>query len=369
LMQYLSGYPQQNTPWKVGSEAGNEVTVTIRKGITTITQSAFQNCSNIVCVNIPSTVTTIGDYAFQGCTGLTTTGDDEYIFPETAVNIGNYAFDGCTTLTGKLPPTIESMGKCAFKSCVSLTGEVIINEAITTMSESTFDGCTGITSIYVPTSVTSLAYRCFANCSSLTTVTLPAGLNYVYSNGSSGIIQGAFQNDTAICDVTIIGEGQLMQYLSGYPQQNTPWKVGSEAGNEVTVTIRKGITTITQSAFQSCSNIVCVNIPSTVTTIEANAFNGCTGLTDVWYGSTMEKWNSISIGSGNTVLASSGVTIHTISINDFNGDGATTEADALYLLRHTILPARYPLSTDAADFDGNGIVNAKDAAWLKQRIN
>jgi len=161
----------------------------------------------------------------------------------------------------------------------------------------------------------------------------------------------------------------LMQYLSGYPQQNTPWKVGSEAGNEVTVTIRKGITTITQSAFQSCSNIVCVNIPSTVTTIEANAFNGCTGLTDVWYGSTMEKWNSISIGSGNTVLASSGVTIHTISINDFNGDGATTEADALYLLRHTILPARYPLSTDAADFDGNGIVNAKDAAWLKQRIN
>jgi hypothetical protein len=62
------------------------------------------------------------------------------------------------------------------------------------------------------------------------------------------------------------------------------------------------------------------------------------------------------------------VTIHTISIDDFNGDGVTSDADALYILRYTILPVRYPLSVANADFDGNGIVDAKDAVYLKQRI-
>jgi len=53
---------------------------------------------------------------------------------------------------------------------------------------------------------------------------------------------------------------------------------------------------------------------------------------------------------------------------DLNGDGDTTEADALYLLRYTILPSRYPLAVDNADYDGSGTVDAKDAAYLLTHI-
>ncbi|MBQ9997268.1 MAG: InlB B-repeat-containing protein, partial [Clostridia bacterium] len=274
---------------------------------------------------------------------------------------------GVLSITGSGPlPEPYSLGYelAPWESYSSLVIELDIGRGITSFYPHAFEGFSNLESIYLPTSVTSLAYRCFADCTSLTTLTLPAGLNYHYSPGY-WTDYGAFQGDTAICDITIIGEGQLHSEGEEY----APWKVGSDAGNEVTVKIGEGVTEIPAAAFQSCSNLVSVNIPSTVTTIGANAFNGCTGLTDVWYGSTMEKWNSISIGSGNTVLSSSGVTIHTISIDDFNGDGVTSDADALYILRYTILPVRYPLSVANADFDGNGIVNAKDAAWLKQRIN
>ncbi len=54
---------------------------------------------------------------------------------------------------------------------------------------------------------------------------------------------------------------------------------------------------------------------------------------------------------------------------DTNGDGITNEADVLYLLRHTILPERYPLSVDDADYDGSGTVDAKDAVYLQKCIS
>ena len=53
---------------------------------------------------------------------------------------------------------------------------------------------------------------------------------------------------------------------------------------------------------------------------------------------------------------------------DVNGDGELTEADALCLLRHTILPDRYPLAVDNADFDGDGSVTAGDAVSLLNSI-
>ncbi len=49
---------------------------------------------------------------------------------------------------------------------------------------------------------------------------------------------------------------------------------------------------------------------------------------------------------------------------DVNGNGSAASDDALYLLRYTILPDRYPLAVDDADFDGDGYVTAKDAVFL-----
>lgn len=47
---------------------------------------------------------------------------------------------------------------------------------------------------------------------------------------------------------------------------------------------------------------------------------------------------------------------------DVDGDGRVTEADALYVARHTILGGEaYPLDPSVADVDGDGVVTIRDA--------
>ncbi len=48
---------------------------------------------------------------------------------------------------------------------------------------------------------------------------------------------------------------------------------------------------------------------------------------------------------------------------DMNGDGAVNDADAIYLLRHTMLPTRYPLSGEG-DVNGDDVLNDADAVYL-----
>jgi hypothetical protein len=48
---------------------------------------------------------------------------------------------------------------------------------------------------------------------------------------------------------------------------------------------------------------------------------------------------------------------------DVNGDETLNSADAIYLLRHTIMPMVYPL-TQPADMNGDGVVNSADAIYL-----
>ncbi|MBQ8495923.1 MAG: leucine-rich repeat protein [Clostridia bacterium] len=48
---------------------------------------------------------------------------------------------------------------------------------------------------------------------------------------------------------------------------------------------------------------------------------------------------------------------------DVNGDGAVSAVDAIYLLRHTVLPTNYPLN-QSGDMNGDGSANGADAVYL-----
>jgi hypothetical protein len=48
---------------------------------------------------------------------------------------------------------------------------------------------------------------------------------------------------------------------------------------------------------------------------------------------------------------------------DMNGDGTVNSADAVYLLRHSIMATNYPIS-QSADVNGDGTVNSADAVYL-----
>ena len=131
--------------------------------------------------------------------------------------IGNYAFSGCSGLTSlTLPSNVTSIGYSAFEGCSSLTS-LILPSSVTSIGSSAFEGCSGLTSLTLPSSVTSIDGRAFYGCSSLFSLTLPSS-------------------------VTEIGE----------------------------------------SAFRGCSGLTSLTLPSSVTSIGKSAFEGCSGLTSIY---------------------------------------------------------------------------------------
>ena len=72
------------------------------------------------------------------------------------------AFDGCSGLTSvTIPDSVTSIGRSAFEGCSGLTS-VTIGNSVISIGNSAFDGCSGLTSI-IPSdgSVTSIGEGAF----------------------------------------------------------------------------------------------------------------------------------------------------------------------------------------------------------------
>jgi hypothetical protein len=80
------------------------------------------------------------------------------------------AFEGCSSLTSiTIPESVTEIGEHAFEGCSSLTS-ITIPESVTVIGESAFAGCSSLTSITIPKRVTVIGGYAFEDCSSLTSV-------------------------------------------------------------------------------------------------------------------------------------------------------------------------------------------------------
>ena len=86
---------------------------------------------------------------------------------------------GLTSVT--IPNSVTSIEDYAFYRCSSLTSVTIPN-SVTSIGTCAFRGCSGLTSVTIPNSVTSIGSSAFKYCSGLTSVTIP---NSVTSIGES----------------------------------------------------------------------------------------------------------------------------------------------------------------------------------------
>ena len=209
--------------------------ITIPASVTSIGSSAFSGCSGLTGVTIPNSVTSIEWYAFSGCSGLTSV-----TIPDSVTSIGDWAFEGCPIETATIPVIA-----CSYISNSNLKTVVITSG--TSIGSYAFRDCSGLTSVTIPNSVTSIGDRAFEGCP-IEIATIPA----------------------IACS-----------YISN--------------SNLKTVVITGG-TSIDRYAFYPCISLTSVTIGNSVTSIGSEAFYYCTGLTSIEYQGTKAQWNAISKG-------------------------------------------------------------------------
>ena len=152
------------------------------------------------------------------------------IVAEGATNIGNCAFYGCSSLTSiEIPITVSSIGSNAFFGCSGLTA-ISIPESVTKILQYAFSDCIGLTSVTIPEGVTEIGSSAFSGCTALTSITIPEGVTVI---GSS-----AFSGCTALKSIAI----------------------------------PEGVTRIKSYTFFNCQNLETVYLPTSITSIEYLAF-------------------------------------------------------------------------------------------------
>ncbi|MCM1223158.1 MAG: leucine-rich repeat domain-containing protein, partial [Lachnospiraceae bacterium] len=260
------------------------------KPVASIGNSAFSGCGGLTSITIPDSVTSIGDSAFSGCERLTC-----IAIPNSVTNIGNSAFSWCSRLTSiTIPDSVTSIGNMAFDNTAyydnisnwengvlyigkhllvartDISGSYSIKEGTMTIADWAFEGCSGLTTITIPDSVTSIGNQAFSGCSGLTSITIP---DSVTSIGSHAFYNCSGLTGVYITDLIAWCEIKFENY------ESNPLSCAHNLylnGELVTnLMIPNSVTSIGDYAFSGCSGLTSITIPDSVISIGRSAFYGC----------------------------------------------------------------------------------------------
>ena len=156
------------------------VSVTVPESVKNIS-SAFAYTSDVVEVILPATVTSLSDYAFFHAIALESV--DLSAAKITYLPYSVFA-DSARLSSVKLPSTLTSVGEMVFAGDAALK-TVTLPESLTAIGHSMFFECTGLESVYIPASVKSIGDYAFSRTKSLTTFVIPDTIesigNYVFA--------------------------------------------------------------------------------------------------------------------------------------------------------------------------------------------
>ena len=204
---------------------------------------------------------------------------DDYYYTTSDDVIGDNAFSGCSSLTSlTLPSCVTSIGGHAFEKCSGLTS-LTIPSGVTTIDYYAFADCRGLTSLTLPSSVTSIGGHAFAWCSGLTSLPLPSSV--------TEIDWSAFERCNNLKECNCLLDSDLETCLAYSHDDWTKIPVDEikyyHNGQELTkLEIPSGVDKIGSYSFYKGVNLTSLTLPSSVTSIGSSAFEGCSGLTSVY---------------------------------------------------------------------------------------
>ncbi|MBR5284002.1 MAG: leucine-rich repeat domain-containing protein, partial [Clostridia bacterium] len=301
--------------------------VVIPEGVTILEYGAFANSYDLVSISLPSTLAKIEGFVFNECKSLAHiyfNGDEvmwkvvvidnycnQYLNnavvhyageTEAIIASGNLgdnltwelADEGKLTLKGSgamadLPTAadnpwvtynefiteaaiadgITSIGSNILAECVNLT-TVSIPSSVTSIGDFAFRN-TGLTSIEISAAITSIGDRAFTLCEGLETITVDPA-NLYYTTDAQGVLYNKDMTNLILCPAA----AELTEYV-----------------------VPNTVTVIEQLAFADCTALTTITIPAGITDIETGAFNDCYGLQTVYFVGNQLQWEAITLGTGN----------------------------------------------------------------------
>ena len=348
-------------------------TVTIPDSVTSISMLAFSQCSALTTVSIGSGIKSISTNAFSRCSALTAIDVDtdnslyasvdgilydkdittliqcplgktgSVTIPNSVTSIGTTALTGCA-LTAINVDTNNSLyssidGILYDKDITTLiqcpsgkAGSVTIPDSVTSIGNSAFSGCSGLTTLSIPDNVTSIGTRAFRDCTALTSVTIPDSVTNIGSN--------MFYGCTALTSVTI----------------------------------PDSVTSINGNTFYGCTALTSLIIPGSVTDIGASVFYGCTNLTSLTFmGNAPSSVNSNwaygvtdlvvyyqPSATGFTTPTWNNVACYPISAPTAEFTSNVVSGSAPLMVQFTDLSTGGGITTWAWDFDSDGNVDSTE---------
>lgn len=249
----------------------NDLTITFTEKIEKMGGGFFEKVPNLIKINLSATTTTYKSYnngsVIMDSNNNVIVGTKNAVIPETAISIGDYAFYNRSGLISiYIPDSVTSIGSNVFTGCPALQNIVgnLIYIKTTTNDYYYLLGTTtsSLTSATINDNCKIIGYSAFNSCSSLTTITIP--------NGVKSIGKYAFQWCSQLISVII---------------PNSITTIGESAFSYCealkTIVIPEGVTKINKDTFYYCKALTSITIPESVISIESGAFYKCWGIMNV----------------------------------------------------------------------------------------
>ncbi|MBR2970332.1 MAG: leucine-rich repeat domain-containing protein [Clostridia bacterium] len=198
----------------------------------------FGACANIETITVNSDIALVGKLAFTGCSSLnfTTENGGKYI--------GN-----------------EENPHVIFVSATDTSAsQIIINENTVAIAGSAFAGCTALSSLSIPDSVTSAGNGAFDD---LTRLCNKEGTNYYLGNAQNPRHILVKANNAA----GTYSLSRDVKVIAGGAFNNNP--------NLLNIEIHDGISAIGAGTFYECTQLMNITLPDSVRAVSKNAFTGC----------------------------------------------------------------------------------------------
>ena len=294
----------------------NITSIVIPSGVSYIEPSAFDGCKNLVTVSINSNIDVIEENMFNNCSKL-----KEVTYSSEIKEIKTNAFNNCSVLeTLQIGSSLQEVWPLAFANCNKLTSidvssivtlhpqafmnfkginEITIPSSMEVIGESTFEGCTSLSSVIFNSNLIEISERAFYGCTNLEKVILPEGLRYIR--------QSSFENCSNLKEIYIpssVMNISIEAFQKSYskvekltiPMSFNIAKIFNYAGLWGTSTISEGLKQITITgegelpslSLEACQSTEIVILDDRITSLASQSLYAMYSLKEVYLSDNIE---------------------------------------------------------------------------------